>query len=945
MRISTGMIFDSGVNSIQQRTSSLLRTQQQISSGRRILSPSDDPVAAARALEVTQSKEINVQYLTAQDNAKSSLGVMDGQLSSATDLFARVRELTVQAGNAALTPADRKSIALELRTRFDELVGLANSTDGSGQYLFSGYQGTNKPFAGSVDSGVAYVGDDGQRTLRLSGSRNLPVSQSGNDLFMRIKNGNGTFVTGTATEESANVHSVNIDAGTVSDATLWNAAANPDNIELRFWTDAAGSSVNTKGYAAGNVSFANLSLAAPLTIDSLAPVPNNQFNLSLDGGTTTVPVTVADGAYVTSAALAAAVQAGIDTALGMASPNPGSATVSLDAANQLVVTSNALPVGSGSSVTLSTIGGNNGAGDLFGSPSQTNGLSSIPGQTFYDLVDKSTGNSLFTGAPSATGGGGSYTHPYSNAAAIPLSNVGPAGTIAFDFGASVSVSGAPMNGDAFAIARSNGSLKTSPATITHANATIDKGVVTDPVKWSSASNSQDLEARFWVDAAGSIGPAGATYYDLVDAKTGDSLFSGAPSVAGGPGNTYTQPFASVHGALTGVQDLSGGTTVVSGINDTLSLTVDGVAKSVSLTPGGPYTPAQLAGQINSAAIGVTAGVDPTGKFLVLESNSTLGTSAVAVTAPPSNGAAALLGAASTGSILSYGSSTVINLKGIGFDFGASVTINGNPANGDSFTIKASNDALGNGYFVTAPRTVATDNMGSGIIGAGEVFDASKWNSSYNSKQLEVRFWKDPADVSANAPVYYDLVDTRTEKSLFSDTASTIGGATNTYSHVFKSGDPIAFTDLADPYKDFGVSVTIQGTPASGDAFRLQDSTNESVFDTLSGLIHALESPVGPVGSNSNAGLHNKLGFALTNFSMVEDNFLRVRADVGTRLAEVDDLGGVSGNLSLQYEETLSRLQDLDYAKAITDLTRMQTELQAAQQSFVKISGLSLFNYL
>lgn len=948
MRVSTGMIFDSGVNSIQQRTSSLLQIQQQISSGRRILKPSDDPVASARALEVTQSKEINVQYSISQNNARSALGLMDGQLSSASDLLVRVRELTVQAGNAALSLADRKSIAGELRARFEEMVGLANSTDGTGQYVFSGYQGSNKPFAGSVDNGVTYVGDDGLRTLRLSGSRNLPISESGNDVFMRIKNGNGTFVTGTVAERSANVHSVSIDGGTVSNATLWGAAGNPDNIELRFWVDAAGGGVNTKGYAVGNVSLSGLSVATPLVIDSGAATPNHQFDLAINGGPP-VTVTIADSTYESTGDLLNAVQAGINAALTISPPADGSATASLDTAGRLVITSNAVPAGTGSSVSLAVLGGNDALVQLFGVlPTATNGFTSVPGQTFYDLVDKDTGNSLFTGATSTAASGGSYTHAYVDGAPISFSSSGPGGAPAFDLGASVKVTGTPVTGDKFAIDRINGALKTDQATITHSNATIDKGVVTDLQKWTVAGNPQDMEVRFWKDDT-----SGLTYYDLVDATSGNSLLNGGKSVAGGPGNTYTQPFASVHGILTGAVDLSLGFTPVAspavGANDTFNLTIDGTPRSITIPPGpgagGAYTFAELQSQLQIQLSGYGVTVGASGNSLVLSSDSTLGTSSVSITSPVSNGASALLGGATPGTALSYGSSTTINLKGTTFDFGASVTVSGYPVTGDTFTIKASTDAQGNGYFVTAPKMAVTGNMGSGIIGAGEVIDGAKWNSPYNSKQLEVRFWKDPANTSANAPVYYDLVDTRTERSLFTDTASTSGGSGNTFTHVFKSGDPVAFSGLASPYQDFGVTVTIQGTPESGDVFSLQDSTTESVFDTLANLIHALESPSGPVGSNRNAELHNQLGQTLTNLSMVENNILRVRADIGTRLAEVDDLEVVSGNLSLQYEDTLSRLQDLDYAKAISDMMRMQTELQAAQQSFMKISNLSLFNYL
>ncbi|MCX7179241.1 MAG: flagellar hook-associated protein FlgL, partial [Proteobacteria bacterium] len=216
MRISTSMIYDNGVRSIQSQTSTLLHTQQQIATGRRMLSPSEDPVAAARALDVNQAKEINAQFGVSQNNAKSTLGSVDGQLSSLGDLLTRVRELAVQAGDAALSASDLRAISNELRAQYDGLIGLANSTDGTGQYLFSGYQSSNKPFSGSVEGGVTYYGDDGQRALRLSSSRNIPVSDSGSSIFMNVKNGNGVFATGAQTMRSANANGLSVDAKTVS---------------------------------------------------------------------------------------------------------------------------------------------------------------------------------------------------------------------------------------------------------------------------------------------------------------------------------------------------------------------------------------------------------------------------------------------------------------------------------------------------------------------------------------------------------------------------------------------------------------------------------------------------------------------------------------------------------------------------------------------------------
>jgi flagellar hook-associated protein 3 FlgL len=223
MRISTNMIFDSGVNSINQQMASALKLQQQIATGRRVVTPSDDPVAAAQALQVQQARDINTQYATNLGNAKSALGLEDTQLSTVNDLFGRVKELTVQAGNSVLSSSDRQKIAVELRARFDQLIGIANATDGSGQYVFSGYMGNTQPFAGTVETGVTYLGDDGQRTLEISPSNLLAISDSGNDVFMRVPAGNGYFTTDYA---AGNTGSGVISTGTVTDPVAWNSYAN-----------------------------------------------------------------------------------------------------------------------------------------------------------------------------------------------------------------------------------------------------------------------------------------------------------------------------------------------------------------------------------------------------------------------------------------------------------------------------------------------------------------------------------------------------------------------------------------------------------------------------------------------------------------------------------------------------------------------------------------------
>ncbi len=242
MRVSSGMIFSAGVQSIQKQTSSLLHTQQQVASGRRILTPADDPVAAAHALEVEQAKNTNALYLNNQKAAGEALGLEESRLVGVGELIRNVRTLAVQGGGGALTDRDRRSIASELRQRFDELIGLANATDGEGQYLFSGYMGDTAPFSGTVATGVGYAGDEGQRRMQVSASRQIAVSDSGNDIFMRIRNGNGSFA---ATAGSGNDGSGVIDAGTVTDPSLWNDTGNSKDFSIVFAVSSAVPPVTT----------------------------------------------------------------------------------------------------------------------------------------------------------------------------------------------------------------------------------------------------------------------------------------------------------------------------------------------------------------------------------------------------------------------------------------------------------------------------------------------------------------------------------------------------------------------------------------------------------------------------------------------------------------------------------------------------------------------------
>lgn len=234
MRISTGMIYDLGITSMEQIRNSQVKLQEQVGASKRILTPSDDPAASAAALIVRQSQALNSQLKNNGDNAKWQLGLEEGALSDTTTLLQDVKTIAVYAGNPTLSNADRATLAAELSNRYQDLLGIANRGDGNGQYLFSGYQGATQPFSETSPGNVVYSGDAGQRLAQIGTVRVIPVSDSGESIFRTVKNGNGTVV---AAQGAANSGLGVISPATVNDPIKWNGATNPKDFTIKFAQD------------------------------------------------------------------------------------------------------------------------------------------------------------------------------------------------------------------------------------------------------------------------------------------------------------------------------------------------------------------------------------------------------------------------------------------------------------------------------------------------------------------------------------------------------------------------------------------------------------------------------------------------------------------------------------------------------------------------------------
>ena len=192
MRVSTVHMFQQGLDAIVDRQSKLLKTQLQLSSGKRVNNPSDDPAGAARILDLQQGAAITRQYQANILAGQSRLELEDAVLASVTNSLQRARELAVGGLNGTQSIEDRTAMAKEIRQITDEVMALANTKDANGDYLFSGFQTQTAPFSTNGSGTYTYSGDQGQRFLQVGPTRQVSVGDSGLAVFMKIPDGAGT---------------------------------------------------------------------------------------------------------------------------------------------------------------------------------------------------------------------------------------------------------------------------------------------------------------------------------------------------------------------------------------------------------------------------------------------------------------------------------------------------------------------------------------------------------------------------------------------------------------------------------------------------------------------------------------------------------------------------------------------------------------------------------
>jgi flagellar hook-associated protein 3 FlgL len=232
MRVSTSQIYSIVNIGMSNAQTAINKTQEQMSTGKRVLSPADDPVAATTILQLNAELARVEQYTKNIDSGSNSLNLEETALQSVVSLIQRMQELAVQAGNTAvLSRSDYQALASEVESRTQELLNLQNTRNASGQYIFSGYQGSTQSFVDVGGGNYKYQGDDGQLRIQASSTVSVAVSDSGKRIFVDVPSGHNTITTSASSANQSS--SAFISAGDVYDQELFDQFY-PESMQITF---------------------------------------------------------------------------------------------------------------------------------------------------------------------------------------------------------------------------------------------------------------------------------------------------------------------------------------------------------------------------------------------------------------------------------------------------------------------------------------------------------------------------------------------------------------------------------------------------------------------------------------------------------------------------------------------------------------------------------------
>jgi len=230
MRLSFTQFFQTGINTMNSQQAGLMHLYQQVGSGQRMVTPADDPLGAAQSINIAQAQATNKRYADNRHVLRTNLGAESNALDSAVTLISNIKTRLVEAGNGTMSDADRESLAVVLENMRDTLLGIANSQDGNGQYVFAGDAASHPAFDGHGE----YCGSLNGRTIQADSTRQIHAGDLGKEVFGQAPGSSLAYVTADATHNTGNAR-----ISTPQQANASHAWAG-GSFTVRFEDDGAG---------------------------------------------------------------------------------------------------------------------------------------------------------------------------------------------------------------------------------------------------------------------------------------------------------------------------------------------------------------------------------------------------------------------------------------------------------------------------------------------------------------------------------------------------------------------------------------------------------------------------------------------------------------------------------------------------------------------------------
>jgi len=265
MRISTAQMFNQGITSVLDRQSATSKILDQLSSGKKVNTAGDDPVAAVGIDNLNQQNALVDQFVKNIEYATNHLAITESKLGTAETLVGSTREQVLRAVNGTLSDSERQMIADELRGTLDELLNVANTKDESGNYMFSGNETGTQPFAFDATGNMVYSGDNGVRQSVVASGVTIGTNIPGDSAFMNAPSGMGDY--------SANYLATQAGDFKVESAKITNPAV---HVEQTYTFTMVGADLEIRDAT-------NALVQTEVNFDSSNPIVYNGLEVKLDG--------------------------------------------------------------------------------------------------------------------------------------------------------------------------------------------------------------------------------------------------------------------------------------------------------------------------------------------------------------------------------------------------------------------------------------------------------------------------------------------------------------------------------------------------------------------------------------------------------------------------------------------------------------------------------------